>query len=288
MNTPPEGDQSPPPASLPDLRSALVDAISEGLRGTWHCTRVWEAWDVGTMSEDDFVPVDETDTPAELTAAVLALVEPMLASERAKLHELHRQMERQVSNLRRDLELRGAYERRDYWGWQGDGTDHPESMGSQMAVMMTGAQLRELLASPPVALQELKTLHDKTAELIAHLQATGRLRPCFNLPALESARAVIEQAGGELPARVAVPAEPLVGQPGQSVFPAQQQEEPSPQQGDRGHILDLFDLYADATADGVWDGDARAAAQQLVEALQGRLTDHGAPTLATTPEGAAP
>jgi len=54
-------------------KEAVADVIAEGLRGAYHCTRVWSAWGVGTMTEDDFAPVDESDTPAELADAVLAL-----------------------------------------------------------------------------------------------------------------------------------------------------------------------------------------------------------------------
>ena len=62
-------------------RDALIDAIAQGLHGTWHCTRVWEAWHVGTMSQDDFEPADETETPTEIADAVLALLAASLASE---------------------------------------------------------------------------------------------------------------------------------------------------------------------------------------------------------------
>lgn len=55
-------------------RQALIDVIAQGLSGTWHCLRVWSAWNVGTMSQDDFSPVDESDTPAELADAVLAML----------------------------------------------------------------------------------------------------------------------------------------------------------------------------------------------------------------------
>lgn len=58
--------------SPPISRDALVDLIAAGLRGTYHCGRVWEAWSVGTMREDDFSPVDESDTPGEIADAVLA------------------------------------------------------------------------------------------------------------------------------------------------------------------------------------------------------------------------
>lgn len=55
-------------------REALADVIATGLSGTWHCTRVWRAWDVGTMSQDDFEPVDESDTPGEIAEAILAML----------------------------------------------------------------------------------------------------------------------------------------------------------------------------------------------------------------------
>ena len=55
-------------------RDALIDAIAQGLHRTWHCKRVWEAWHVGTMSQDDFEPVDDSETPTEIADAVLALL----------------------------------------------------------------------------------------------------------------------------------------------------------------------------------------------------------------------
>jgi len=67
---------APQPAqAAPDgLKEKLTDLLADGLRGTWHCNRVWEAWHVGTMSEDDFEPVEESDTPAELADAVIAML----------------------------------------------------------------------------------------------------------------------------------------------------------------------------------------------------------------------
>ncbi|MCU0943587.1 MAG: hypothetical protein MUE35_13690, partial [Hydrogenophaga sp.] len=63
----------PAPAGWP-AREVLADTIRQGLHGTYHCGRVWSAWHVGTMSEDDFSPVDESDTPEELADSVLALL----------------------------------------------------------------------------------------------------------------------------------------------------------------------------------------------------------------------
>jgi len=55
-------------------KEELTDLIAAGLGGTYHCTRVWSAWSFGTMSQDDFEPVDESDTPAEIVDAVIAAI----------------------------------------------------------------------------------------------------------------------------------------------------------------------------------------------------------------------
>lgn len=64
------------------------------------------------------------------------------------------------------------------------------------AVGMSHEANARLLAAAPELLDALKSLHDKTADLIAHLQATDRLHPCFNLPALSHAQEVIAKATG--------------------------------------------------------------------------------------------
>ena len=38
------------------IKTALIDVIGGN---AYDCTRVWEAWGVGTMYSDDFVPVIE-------------------------------------------------------------------------------------------------------------------------------------------------------------------------------------------------------------------------------------
>jgi hypothetical protein len=52
---------------------AVRDALAETLGGdAYDCTRVWSAWGVGTMSQDDFVPINEDDDRLhELTIAAL-------------------------------------------------------------------------------------------------------------------------------------------------------------------------------------------------------------------------
>lgn len=60
------------------LKESLSESIADQLHGTWHCRRVWEAWNVGTMHRDDFSRVDESDTPDEIADAVLA--NPVIAA----------------------------------------------------------------------------------------------------------------------------------------------------------------------------------------------------------------
>lgn len=58
---------------VPDVE-ALTDKIAECLHGTYHCNRVWEAWHVGTMSQDDFEPVDESETPREIAEEIVSML----------------------------------------------------------------------------------------------------------------------------------------------------------------------------------------------------------------------
>lgn len=60
-------------------RDRATDAVRTVLAGqeALHCTRVWEAWQHGTMSEDDFSQVaDDEDAVAEIVSAALGLVSP--------------------------------------------------------------------------------------------------------------------------------------------------------------------------------------------------------------------
>lgn len=44
----------------------------------------------------------------------------------------------------------------------------------------------------------------------------------------------------------------------------------------RSCLLDLFDEYADATADGYWKETAVEAAKKIIQALKHELKEHGA------------
>jgi hypothetical protein len=55
----PSATATPVAVVLP-THDAVCDLIAETIGGdTYDCTRVWSAWGVGTMSEDDFVPVSQ-------------------------------------------------------------------------------------------------------------------------------------------------------------------------------------------------------------------------------------
>lgn len=69
-----------------DAKDAVMDALAQSLGGTaYFCTRVWEAWHVGTMSSDDFVPIaDESDALADMADAVIAVMRPAPAAGDAR------------------------------------------------------------------------------------------------------------------------------------------------------------------------------------------------------------
>lgn len=67
-----------PDAERCERRFRIQRALIATLGDTYDCTRVWSAWGVGTMDQDDFVPVldrleeliDEID--AQLTAEAVS------------------------------------------------------------------------------------------------------------------------------------------------------------------------------------------------------------------------
>ncbi len=67
---PPHPAPVDPVAGGEALREAVRDALASELGDTYDCGRVWEAWSVGTMGEDDFTPVN--DRVDEIADAILA------------------------------------------------------------------------------------------------------------------------------------------------------------------------------------------------------------------------
>ena len=61
------------------LRVSIQRALIATLGDTYDCTRVWSAWSVGTMDQDDFVPV--LDRLDELVDEIELQIAPTLSSE---------------------------------------------------------------------------------------------------------------------------------------------------------------------------------------------------------------
>ena len=56
-----------------DLRERVIEAVAEALGNAYDCMRVWSAWSVGTMSEDDFQLVsNDADRLGEIADAAIA------------------------------------------------------------------------------------------------------------------------------------------------------------------------------------------------------------------------
>ena len=51
----------------------IADTVRDHLGDIFACTRVWEAWQVGTMTQNDFTPADETELADDIAGAVATL-----------------------------------------------------------------------------------------------------------------------------------------------------------------------------------------------------------------------
>jgi len=80
------------PTTSEQLRERLLEAIGSELVGVYDCTRVWEAWSVGTMSQNDFVPSDERlDEIVDTVMAVMPTQDAEITTLRARIAELEEQ-----------------------------------------------------------------------------------------------------------------------------------------------------------------------------------------------------
>jgi len=85
-------------------QGALDDRIAYFLQDLYACTRAWEAWQVGTMTEDDFVlAVEDVDIVDDLRTLVSA--ENALAAENESLKA---ELEQLKANLEDEIEISRA------------------------------------------------------------------------------------------------------------------------------------------------------------------------------------
>ena len=60
-----------------EMIKRLSESLLPYLTGTYDCIRVWEAWSVGTMGEDDFEEVSENpERLNEIAQAVISALTP--------------------------------------------------------------------------------------------------------------------------------------------------------------------------------------------------------------------
>ena len=57
----------------PVTAERIADTVRDYLGDIFECTRVWEAWQVGTMTQNDFTPADETELSDDIAGAVATL-----------------------------------------------------------------------------------------------------------------------------------------------------------------------------------------------------------------------
>ena len=71
----PAAPAAPEPGEV--QRDAVIAAVTEALGNAYDCLRVWEAWSVGTMGQDDFALVaEDSDRVAEIADAAIEAMRP--------------------------------------------------------------------------------------------------------------------------------------------------------------------------------------------------------------------
>jgi len=78
---------TPSGADVPD-RDAFAELINSHMTGVYHCTRVWEAWNYGTMSESDFIPAGESSLAGEIADEILSTAVAALIAREAEQDKL--------------------------------------------------------------------------------------------------------------------------------------------------------------------------------------------------------
>jgi hypothetical protein len=91
------------------------------------------------------------DTIIARTAPTVDAVSDNVHRELAGWKDEAAARQRMIDGLRAAANLRHQHDTGDVWFWQGDGTDHPESMSNGMAVVLRADHLRAMLSGCNVA-----------------------------------------------------------------------------------------------------------------------------------------
>src|SRR5687767_3012211 len=79
-----DGAKTGTPLWVP-MREKLDGLLRDETSNTYVCGRVWHAWNVGTMSEDDFTKFDSGDRIEQLVYEVEAICEERIQQEKSTL-----------------------------------------------------------------------------------------------------------------------------------------------------------------------------------------------------------
>jgi hypothetical protein len=79
-----EGAKTGTPLWIP-MREKLDGLLRDETSNTYVCGRVWHAWSVGTMSEDDFTKFDSGDRIEQMVYEIEAICEERIKEEKASL-----------------------------------------------------------------------------------------------------------------------------------------------------------------------------------------------------------
>jgi hypothetical protein len=97
-----------PPAAQPAVPKlepvALRDALAGALSSVYVCGRVWDAWSVGTMTEDDFQPAAECDEVLDSLVEAIAKATPPAAQPAVPMTD------EQAKQLLKDSDLLEMFE----------------------------------------------------------------------------------------------------------------------------------------------------------------------------------
>ena len=66
--------------TVEELPDSVIEATASAIGDAYDCMRVWSAWDVGTMGQDDFYLVSE-DTSRVAEIAIAAITAFLAAKE---------------------------------------------------------------------------------------------------------------------------------------------------------------------------------------------------------------
>jgi len=111
-------------------KEAIIHAIRALIDGHYKCGRVWEAWQIGTMTEDDFTPSEDTELPEEVYKLIAE-------AQKAKVEEILTIINERIEE---STSLADVYEKGDDLC---SGDDPNELMNDELAIIASLERLRD-------------------------------------------------------------------------------------------------------------------------------------------------